>query len=123
MSTATNENGFFKIYNLIMMIVFTMVCLVFTDTWDGSNTIILKNRFFFSFFFLIPGAIVYKFRNIMLKIFYERDGLKFKDETSKEKILNRTMNIGKTLLLTGIVINILGIFLYFFPILPNLSIK
>ena len=101
-----------EIYGIVMVFVFTIFCLKATASWNPDKLAILKNRLLVSLMFLIPGFISLIFRKMMLRFFYIRAGLAFKDEASKQKAIKQIVYFGKYTLITGFAIVVLALILY-----------
>ncbi|GEM_PF-5378280 len=103
---------FNSIYGIVMAIIFAIYCLKVTNTENISKLQVLKNRFIISLIFLIPGIIHLAFKDKMLKIFYTRNGLIFKDKASEQKAKEEILYLGRYTLITAILILIFAILFY-----------
>jgi len=90
-----------KIYSIAMITVLVAFCLGITHPEGASDIRVLRNRFIVSLMFLIPGFVFFRFKNAMRKIFYERDGLVFKDEASRLKAEENIRYMARAMLITG----------------------
>lgn len=101
-----------KIYTVIIIIIFVGFCLGITHAKGANDIRVLQNRFIVSLLFLIPGFVFLRFKDAMLKVFYERDGLVFKNDASKQKAEENMLYMARAMLTTGVVILLLAIAFY-----------
>lgn len=112
MSKEKPFNIFKHLYGIIMVIIFTAFCLTVTCPEGAEKLKVLENRMVASLIFIIPGFISLMFKDWMLKIFYTRNGLVFRDENSKQKALKDIKYFGTYVLTSGVAILVFGLIIY-----------